>query len=76
VFLAFLGRLVRHLGRKIHLVVDGHPVHRRVKRQVARANPANPAELADATTAHLRRQHQPDIVKALFGKPAIRYAAG
>jgi transposase len=30
VFLAYLDRLVRHLGRKIHLIVDGHPVHRRV----------------------------------------------
>jgi transposase len=30
VFLAFLQRLVRHLDRKIHLIVDGHPVHRRI----------------------------------------------
>jgi len=30
VFLAFLKRLTRHLDRKIHLIVDGHPVHRRV----------------------------------------------
>jgi hypothetical protein len=30
VLLAFLDRLVRHLDRKIHLIVDGHPVHRRV----------------------------------------------
>jgi DDE superfamily endonuclease/Winged helix-turn helix len=30
VFLAWLERLVRHLDRKIHLIVDGHPVHRRV----------------------------------------------
>ena len=29
VFLAWLDRLVRHLDRKIHLIVDGHPVHRR-----------------------------------------------
>ncbi|WP_036372447.1 IS630 family transposase [Micromonospora sp. ATCC 39149] len=29
-FLAWLDRLVRHLDRKIHLIVDGHPVHRRV----------------------------------------------
>jgi hypothetical protein len=29
VFLAWLDRLVR-LARKIHLIVDGHPVHRRV----------------------------------------------
>ena len=28
-FLAFLVWLVRHLDRKIHLIVDGHPVHRR-----------------------------------------------
>ena len=30
VFLAFLKRLTRHLDRKIYLIVDGHPVHRRV----------------------------------------------
>jgi transposase len=112
VFLAFLDRLVRHLDRKIHLVVDGHPVHRRVnvrnwladrvvqiemhflpgyspelnpvellngdtKRHVAQANPANPAELAAAAASHLRRrQNQPEAVKALFGKPEVRYPAG
>ena len=111
VFLAWLDRLVRHLDRKIHLIVDGHPVHRRVtvrdrlaqrvdrmemhflpgyapelnpvellngdiKRHVAQANPANPAELAAAAASHLRRrQNQPDVVKALFGKPEVRYAA-
>jgi transposase len=30
VFLAYLKRLTGHLDRKIHLIVDGHPVHRRV----------------------------------------------
>jgi transposase len=111
VFLAYLDRLVRHLDRKIHLIVDGHPVHRRVtvhnwlsehvdtiemhflpgyspelnpvellnadiKRHVAQANPASPAELATAAAAHLRRrQNQPHAVKALFGKPEVRYAA-
>jgi transposase len=30
VFLPFLSRLIRHLDRKIHLIVDGHPVHRRI----------------------------------------------
>jgi hypothetical protein len=30
VFLAWLERLVGHLNRKIHLIVDGHPVHQRV----------------------------------------------
>jgi transposase len=112
VFLAYLDRLTRHLDRKIHLIVDGHPVHRRVnvrdwlaervdriqmhflpgyapelnpvellngdiKRHVAQANPGNPAELAAAAASHLRRrQNQPDVVKALFGKPEVRYAAG
>jgi transposase len=112
VFLAFLDRLVRHLDRKIHLIVDGHPVHRRVmvrdwlaervgriqmhflpgyspdlnpvellngdiKRHVAQANPANPADLAAAAASHLRRrQNQPKVVKSLFGKPEVRYAAG
>lgn len=28
VFLEFLGRLIRHAGRKVFLIVDGHPVHR------------------------------------------------
>ncbi len=28
VFLEFLRRLVRHAGRKVFLIVDGHPVHR------------------------------------------------
>ena len=27
-FIAFLGRLVRHAGRTVFLIVDGHPVHR------------------------------------------------
>ena len=111
VFLAYLKRLVGHMDRKIHLIVDGHPVHRRVnirnwlaehvasiemhflpgyspelnpvellngdvKRHVAQANPANPAQLAAAASAHLRRrQNQPEAVKALFGKPEVRYAA-
>ncbi|MGI8308354.1 IS630 family transposase [Saccharopolyspora hattusasensis] len=29
VFLPFLKRLAGHHGRKVHLIVDGHPVHRR-----------------------------------------------
>jgi transposase len=28
VMIVFLGRLVRHAGRKVFLIVDGHPVHR------------------------------------------------
>ncbi len=111
VFLAYLKRLVGHLDRKIHLIVDGHPVHRPVtvrdwlaehvdqiemhflpgyspelnpvellngdlKHHVAQENPANQAELAAKAAAHLRRrQNQPDAVKALFGKPEVRYAA-
>jgi transposase len=111
VLLAFLQRLVRHLDRKIHLIVDGHPVHRRIsvrdwvaehvdslemhflpgyspelnpvellngdtKHHVAQANPANRSELATAIRAHLRRrQNQPNIIKALFHKPEVRYAA-
>jgi transposase len=47
-----------------------------VKRHVAQANPANPAQLAAEASAHLRRrQNQPDAVKAFFGKPEVRYAA-
>jgi len=111
VFLAYLKRLVRQVDRKIHLIVDRHPVHRRVsvrdwlaengasiemhlmpgyapelnpvellngdvKRHVAQANPGNVAELIAAATAHLRRrQTQPNVVKALFRKPEVRYAA-
>lgn len=111
VFLAFLKRLVTHLDRKIHLIVDGHPVHRRIsvrdwlaehvdriemhflpgyspelnpvellngdtKRHVSQTNPADPAQLTAETRKHLRRrQNQPDAVKALFGKPEVRYAA-
>ncbi|MFI0467179.1 IS630 family transposase [Saccharopolyspora sp. 5N102] len=29
VFIPFLDRLTHHLGRKVHLIVDGHGVHRR-----------------------------------------------
>jgi len=44
---------------------------------VAQANPGTVAELTAAATAHLRRrQTQPNIVKALFRKPEVRYAAG
>jgi transposase len=111
VFLAYLKRLVRQVDRKIHLIVDRHPVHRRVsvrdwltenvasiemhmlpgyapelnpvellngdiKRHVAQANPGDAAGLTAAATAHLRRrQNQPNIVKALFRKPEVRYAA-
>ena len=32
VFIDFLGRLLRDCGgRKVHLIVDGHPVHRSAK---------------------------------------------
>ncbi|WP_432990709.1 transposase [Dactylosporangium sp. CA-233914] len=111
VLVVFLQRLVRHVGRKIHLIVDGHPVHRRamvrdwvaehvaqvemhflpgyspelnpvellnhdVKQHVAQTNPANQTQLAAEARAHLRRrQNQPDRVRALFGKPEVRYAA-
>ncbi|HET8662459.1 MAG TPA: IS630 family transposase [Micromonosporaceae bacterium] len=111
VFLDFLKRLVRHLDRKIHLIVDGHPVHRRIsvrnwlaenvgriqmhflpgyspelnpvellngdtKRHVAQANPPTKAQLAAEVRAHLRRrQNQPELVRSLFHKPEVRYAA-
>ncbi|MEU8329263.1 transposase [Micromonospora sp. NPDC048839] len=94
-----------------HLIVDRHPVRRRisvrdwpaengasiemhmlpgyapeldpvellngdVERRVAQANPGNVTELTAAATARLRRrQNQPDIVKALFRRPEVRYAA-
>ena len=31
VMIEFLGRLIRHAGRKVFLIVDGHPVHRSKK---------------------------------------------
>ena len=112
VFLEYLKRLVRHVDRKIHLMMDGHPVHRRVsihtwlaehgdsiemhflpdhrpeldpvellngdlKHHVAQANPTNRTELAAEASGHpRRRQNQPNVVKALFHKPEVRYATG
>jgi hypothetical protein len=47
-----------------------------IERHVAQANPGNVAELTAAATAHLRRrQNEPNVVKALFRKPEVRYAA-
>jgi hypothetical protein len=47
-----------------------------IKRHVAQANPGNVTELTAAATAHLRRrQNQPNVVKSLFRKPEVRYAA-
>lgn len=41
VMLTFLKRLTRHAGRKVYLIVDGHPVHRSVKvREWVAANAA------------------------------------
>lgn len=63
----------------IVVLTRAHPVellNSDIKRNVALANPANPTELAAAAAARLRRrQNQPDAVKALFGKPEVRYAA-
>ncbi|GAA0728447.1 hypothetical protein [Dactylosporangium roseum] len=43
---------------------------------MAQANPADKAELAVEADRHLRRrQNRPDVVKALFGKLEVRYAA-
>jgi transposase len=40
VFIKFLGRLVRSAGRKVYLIVDGHPVHKsRVVEQWLAARP-------------------------------------
>ena len=47
-----------------------------LKHHVARANPASKTDLAAEADRHLRRrQNQPNVVKALFGKPEVRYAA-
>jgi len=55
----------------------GADIEAAAARRTSMANPANPTELAAAAASHLRRrQNQPNIVKALFGKPEVRYAAG
>jgi transposase len=108
----FLGRLVRHHGVKIHLIVDQHPTHKAKAVKAWLAGHAerieqhflpgyspelNPVELLNGDTkkavaaqaatrdraslgalirAHLhRRQKQPALITALFGKPEVRYAA-
>ncbi len=55
VFLAYLQRLVRHLDRKIHLIVDRHPLHRRV-------NVRNwLAEHVDSIEMHLLPGYAPEL---------------
>jgi transposase len=55
VFLTFLARLARHLDRKVHLIVDGHPVHRRlsIRRWLA--------EHADAFQMHFLPGYSPEL---------------
>ncbi|WP_190814922.1 IS630 family transposase [Saccharopolyspora pogona] len=55
VFIPFLDRLVDHLGRKLHLIVDGHPVHRRktVQQWIARN--------AEAIEMHFLPGYSPEL---------------
>jgi len=55
VFLAYLKRLAAHLDRKIHLIVDGHPVHRRVSIR------SWLAEHADAMEMHFLPGYSPEL---------------
>jgi transposase len=55
VFLEFLKRLVGHLDRKIYLIVDGHPVHRRVSVRDWLA------EHADAIEMHFLPGYSPEL---------------
>jgi transposase len=52
------------------------PLDGDLKHHASQTNPANRAELAAEADRHpRRRQNQPEVVKALFGKPEVRYAA-
>ncbi|MCW2638265.1 MAG: transposase [Dactylosporangium sp.] len=55
VFLAHLKRLVGHLDRKIHLIVDGHPVRRRVSVR------GRLAERTDAFEMHFLPGYSPEL---------------
>jgi transposase len=55
VFPEFLKRLVRHLDRKVHLIVDGHPVHRRVNVRDCLG------EHVDAIEMHFLPGHSPEL---------------
>src|SRR2546421_48615 len=83
VFLAYLKRLVGHLDRKIHLIVDGHPVHRRVTvrdwlaKHVAQIEmhflpgyspELNPVELLNGDLKHHVAQENPANVAELAAK--------
>ncbi len=73
VMTTFCDRLTRHLDRKIHLILDGHPVHRS---RAVKDWMTERVDLADEARTHLRRlQNQPKAVQALFGKEEVRYAA-
>jgi hypothetical protein len=55
VFLAYLRRPVGHLDRKIHLIADGHPVHRR-------GSIRNwPAEHVDSIEIHVLPSYSPEL---------------
>ena len=55
VFLEFLRRLVKHAGRKVFLIVDGHPVHR------SRAVKAWVAKHADRIELFFLPGYSPDL---------------
>ncbi|MEU2835283.1 IS630 family transposase [Streptomyces lavendulae] len=54
VFTAFLGRLARQTGRKVHVIADRHPVHR------AKAVTAWPETNSDRVELHLMPGYSPE----------------
>ncbi|MFD6324434.1 IS630 family transposase [Streptomyces sp. NPDC058442] len=55
VFCAFLDRLARHAGRKVHVIADRHPVHR------SKAVRAWLAENAERVELHLMPGYSPEL---------------
>lgn len=83
VFLTFLKRLLRQVRWRIFLILDRHPVHLAVSvppnvksDALGRRRPRDQIEMIDDVRGYLRStQKRPDIVKAYFNEPHVRYAA-
>ncbi|MFF7945184.1 hypothetical protein ACFZC5_36450 [Nocardia gamkensis] len=70
VFITFLDQLARHAERRVHVIVDRHPVHR--SNHPARTRSRD--DLARETHPFLHRaQHQPDIGRGYFHAPHLRH---
>jgi transposase len=70
-YLDFLGRLIRHYGEHVHLIVDGHPTHK------AKTVKAWLAEHADRITQHFLPGYSPELnpVEILNGDTKRHVAA-